>query len=452
MTYHNAEKYIIEAREGADEKHYSHDRIAYVASLLGAPQKKLNYIHLAGSNGKTICSALLSSVLAKSGYNVCTITLSRQSDIKENIRHNATPISIAELTEMVQTVSAAVTKAKNNITCAKALWETEVELSDELLDIPESLLSDEANLTLTRAEIILLAGICFYAKNGCEICVLESTHGATDPSLFLKPPFAAAICGAIPNEDKKQIARIRTYIRRGITEIVSAPQNAFAHKTISDICAEINCRFTVPVRSSLTVKQLSLIGTSFVYGGEAYKLSLCGRFQTTNAITVIEIVKMLRRCGFDIPTEKEKEGLSSVKIKSRFEVLSASPTIIADSTYKLEAVETVCESFFDFSEITGRYVKLCLPCDAELINTYIDMLTARGYKIPTIYTISKDEVEKQSVSAGIPADYPLEFFKTPKQAAKALLSSLDRDDVLIVSGRYSFTDTVRLEIMRGLAF
>lgn len=451
MTYHNAEKYIIGAREGADE-HYSHDRIAYVASLLGAPQKKLNYIHLAGSNGKTICSALLSSVLAKSGYNVCTITLSRQSDIKENIRHNASPISIEELTEMVQTISSAATRMKDNIARAKALLNAEEALSEELSDIPESLLLDDAILTLTRAEIILLAGICFYAKHGCEICVIESTHSATDPSLFLKPPFAAAICGAIPNEDRKQIARIRTYIRRGITEIVSAPQNAFAHKTISDICAEINCRFTVPVRSSLTVKQLSLIGTSFVYGGESYKLSLCGRFQTTNAITVIEIVKMLRRCGFDIPTEKEKEGLSSVKIKSRFEVLSASPTIIADSTYKLEAVETVCESFFDFSEITGRYVKLCLPCDAELINTYIDMLTARGYKIPLIYTITKDESEKQAISAGIPADYTVEFLPTPKATAKALLSSLERDDVLIVSGRYSFTDPVRLEIMRALAF
>lgn len=451
MTYHNAEKYIIGAREGADER-YSHDRIAYVASLLGAPQKKLNYIHLAGSNGKTICSALLSSVLAKSGYNVCTITLSRQSDIKENIRHNASPISIEELTDMVQTVSGAVNQMKETVALAKSILSAEEELPEELSDIPEYLLADDAILSLTRAEIILLAGMCFYAKHGCEICVLESTHSATDPSLFLKPPFAAAICGAIPNEDRKQIARIRTYIRRGITEIVSAPQNAFAHKTISDICAEINCRFTVPVRSSLTVKQLSLIGTSFVYGGESYKLSLCGRFQTTNAITVIEIVKMLRRCGFEIPTEKEKEGLSSVKIRSRFEVLSASPTIIADSTYKLEAVETVCESFFDFSEITGRYVKLCLPCDAELINTYIDMLTARGYKIPMIYTITKDDAEKQSVSAGIPADYTVEFLPTPKATAKALLSSLERDDVLIVSGRYSFTDPVRLEIMRALAF
>ena len=451
MTYHNAEKYIIDAPELQDEK-YSFDRVAYVASLLGSPQKRLNYIHLAGSNGKTICSALLSATLTRSDHNVCTVTLSRLSDVKENIRHNAEPISITELTEIITEIAAAVTKMKERITLAQAVLTENEELPEEFSDIPSSLLSGELLPTLTRAEVILLAGLCFYAKNGCEICIIESTHSPTDPSLFLKPPFAAVICGAIPNEDKKQIARIRTYIRRGITEIVSAPQNAFAHKTISDICAEINCRFTVPVRSSLTVKQLSLIGTSFLYGGEPYKLALCGRFQTTNAITVIEIVKMLRRCGFNIPVEKEKEALASVKIRSRFEVLSASPTIIADSTYKLEAVDTVCESYFDFSEITGRYLKLCLPADAELICTYIDKLTERGYKITEIYSISKDEDEMRTVSRGIPADYRLEFFSTPKTAAKKILASLDPDDALIVSGRYSFTDAVRLEITRCLAF
>ncbi len=451
MTYHNAEKYIIDAPELQDER-YSFDRVAYVASLLGSPQKRLNYIHLAGSNGKTICSALLSATLTKSAHNVCTVTLSRLSDVKENIRHNAEPISITELTEIIGIIAGTVTKMKERIALAKAALVEDETLPDEFSDIPAPLLSGELLPTLTRAEVILLAGLCFYAQNGCEICIIESTHSPTDPSLFLKPPFAAVICGAIPNEDKKQIARIRAYIRRGITEIVSAPQNAFAHKTISDICAEINCRFTVPVRSSLTVKQLSLIGTSFVYGSETYKLALCGRFQTTNAITVIEIVKMLRRCGFNIPVEKEKEALASVKIKSRFEVLSASPTIIADSTYKFEAVDTVCESFFDFSEITGRYLKLCLPADAELINTYIDKLTERGYKITEIYSISKDEEEKKAIARGIPADYSLEFFTSPKIAAKRILSSLDPDDVLIISGRYSFTDAVRLEIMRTLAF
>ena len=58
----------------------------------------------------------------------------------------------------------------------------------------------------------------------------------------------------------------------------------------------------------------------------------------------------------------------------------------------------------------------------------------------------------RAVSRGIPADYRLEFFSTPKMAAKKILASLDPDDALVVSGRYSFTDAVRLEITRCLAF
>ena len=70
MTYHNAVKYISSAPRETEEKH-SHDRLYYLSELMGGLHKRLNYIHLAGSNGKTICSALLSSVLSRSGYSVC---------------------------------------------------------------------------------------------------------------------------------------------------------------------------------------------------------------------------------------------------------------------------------------------------------------------------------------------------------------------------------------------
>ena len=91
MTYHNAVKYISCAPRETEIKH-SYDRLSYLAELLGGPHKRLNYIHLAGSNGKTICSALLSSVLTRSGYKVCSLNMSELSDTKENIRHNALPL------------------------------------------------------------------------------------------------------------------------------------------------------------------------------------------------------------------------------------------------------------------------------------------------------------------------------------------------------------------------
>ena len=95
MKYINAVKYISSAPKETEQKH-SHDRIVYLSELMGGLHKRLNYIHLAGSNGKTICSALLSSVLSKSGYSVCSLNMSELSDLKDNIRHNTLPLTMDE--------------------------------------------------------------------------------------------------------------------------------------------------------------------------------------------------------------------------------------------------------------------------------------------------------------------------------------------------------------------
>lgn len=451
MTYHNAVKYISEAPNPKIVNN-SYDRLSYLLHLLGNPHKKLNYIRLAGSNGKTICSALLSSVLSKAGYNVCTLTISELDDVKENIRHNTQAISISDFADAIQSVANVCNVARNNISKARESLDDDGSVTEEYADIPQSLLEDEGAFVCTRAELLLLSALYFHKKNNCDICIIESSHNTFDPSLFLAPPFAAVICGAIPSDDKKQMMKIQTYIQRGINEVISAPQDTHAYKMISDTCAAANCRLSVPVRSALTIKQLSLIGTSFVYGGESYRLGLCGRFQTTNAITVIETLKVLRRCGYNISTEAEKTGISSVKIKSKFEVVSVTPTIIADSTYKEEAIETICESLFDFSEITGRKLALCLPCEERITLKYLKMLSDRGYTVTDIYTVATDDKEIQALESSLPKNIALNCFATPKSAAKQIMSSISIDSLLFISGRHSFSSTLRREIMSQMDF
>ncbi|MBQ8140845.1 MAG: hypothetical protein IJ038_04015 [Clostridia bacterium] len=451
MTYHNAEKYISSAPKETSGKH-SFDRTEYLCTLLNIPYKKINYVRLAGSNGKTICSALLSSVLSKAGYNVCTLNMSDLSDPKENVRRNTLPMTVSEFSETVSEISAACTLMKRNIEAAQASVSDTEDIPEEYRGIPLALIKGDISAELTRSEILLAAALLFYKKQGSNLLIIESAHNSIDPSLFMKAPFAAVICGTIPNGDNKQISKIKNYIRKGTGDVVSAPQDSYAYKIISDTCASVNCRLTVPIRSSLTIKQLSLTGTRFLYQGEEYKLSLCGRFQTTNAITVIETLKVLRRHGYKISDEAEKQGISAVRIRSRFEVLSVHPTIIADSTYKEEAVETMCESLFDFSEFTGRSLRLCLPDDASLTESYLSMLSSRGYTVASIYTVANPEQKSREKDEASRYNPPLSRFATPKAAAKHMIGELGENDTLLISGKYSFTDPIRLEIMRYLEF
>ena len=46
------------------------ERIKALCTALGEPQKKLRFIHVAGTNGKGSTSAMLASILKKAGYTV----------------------------------------------------------------------------------------------------------------------------------------------------------------------------------------------------------------------------------------------------------------------------------------------------------------------------------------------------------------------------------------------
>ena len=114
MTHLNAVKFVSNAKKTVKGEYLS-ERLTYLSSLLGEPHKRLNYLRLAGSNGKTICSAMLSSVITEAGYGVCSLNMSLMSDPKDNIRLGTSPISISEFTELVGELYAAYGKMKKEL-------------------------------------------------------------------------------------------------------------------------------------------------------------------------------------------------------------------------------------------------------------------------------------------------------------------------------------------------
>ena len=68
---------------------------------LGNPEKKLNCIHVAGTNGKGSTSHLLASVLQEAGYKVGLYTSPHLKDFRERIKINGAEISETFVCEFV---------------------------------------------------------------------------------------------------------------------------------------------------------------------------------------------------------------------------------------------------------------------------------------------------------------------------------------------------------------
>ena len=421
MTYYNAIKYIKNAPNIAPVESSAAERISKLCAALGNPQKRIKCVRLAGSNGKTVCARMLISILNKAQISNGCLSMPIQSEIRENVKINGEPISMDETVKYVEQVCQAVA-------CINAEQES------------------GAAFRPTAHEIILCVSLLAFNEHSCSLCIIESDHNGEDPSRFVISPFAAVICGCIPSKEKSEVTKIRSYIHRGIREIISAPQNRDAYKVISDTCATANCRLTIPARNNFGILYINLGGTRFSYKGNEYSLRLCGKFETTNALVAIESAEMLSRCGYKISNEHVKSGLASVVAPCKFEILSLSPTIIADSTHTSIAIAEVCDSLAEFKDITGTNIRLCLP-EGELVEEYTKALKARQYSIQKISVL-----ENPSLDEKLEYSLPISVSKTVKATIKDSLAGLDKSDILLISGPSNFTSKLRYELLAILGF
>ena len=93
MTYHNAVKFI----KGSPDTAHSTDpfeRIRRLCDALGNPEKRIKYLRLAGSNGKTVCAEMIMSALETSSVSAGCLFMPLRDDIRENIRIGAKNLSI----------------------------------------------------------------------------------------------------------------------------------------------------------------------------------------------------------------------------------------------------------------------------------------------------------------------------------------------------------------------
>ena len=407
MTYLNAKKYINSAPAAERE---SNGNILPILDALGNPHKRIKYLRLAGSNGKTVCAEMLISVMSEAGYRVGYLRMPLRAEPKENISIEKNCLSMDEFASLTERVRAAARK----------------------LDI-----------VATKAEILLAVALLAFHKSNCDLYVIECDHFGEDPSRFLQSPFAAVICGTIPNDDNGEISRIRSYITNGISEIISAPQNNKAHKIIQESCRSINCRLSLPSRLEIKFERMSLVSTEFSYREKDYKLSLCGKFQVHNAVLVLEVIDMLGRKGFSITDSAVKKGFSNVSIPAKFEALSISPLIIADSTHTKVAIESVCESLAEFGETISKNLRLCLPAN-DIVFDYVDTLINKGFNVEKVIIPDTGYIPNGSVETVT--------CKTTKALAKKALEGLDSNTALLISGDYGFVSPIRYEILSSLCF
>lgn len=285
------------------------ERVRELLERMGNPQKKLRFIHVAGTNGKGSTCAMLSHVLEEAGYRTGLFISPYVLEFRERIQLNN------ELIEPEELAASA--------TVVKAHW-------DDMLAGGE---------TATQFEVVTAIAMDYFARKNCDVVVLEvGLGGRFDATNIIDAPIVSVITNIGLDHTEylgDTIARITAekcgIIKPGGATACYPRQDAEALAVVMESCAVNGNRLFLGANAEILRAGIS--GTGILYEGQEYFIPLIGEHQVWNAVTVIEAVKAARSVGLSISDGELAGGIAETRFPGRLEPLAKSPVVLLDGAH-----------------------------------------------------------------------------------------------------------------------
>lgn len=321
MDYQQAVDYIESS--ALPRGRYGLERLKQALELLGNPQHKVRFVHVAGTNGKGSCAAMLASVLKEAGYRTGLYISPHLRRYNERMQVDGVDISDDDLIRAAQRVK---------------------EVCEQLGGTP------------IVFEVLTLMALWYFAERRCDFVVLEVGIGGKLDATNCIPAPAAALIAQLGFDHTEtlgstieEIAAQKGGIAKPGSQLVMAEQEPAALRVVEQLCREQGCGFTVADPERLQVLSTSPEGQRLrdrTYG--ELLLPLAGSHQVKNAANVLTVVEVLKGEGFAIPDRAVRQGIESTVWPARFERLSRSPDFILDGGHNPQCVQAAVQALQDY--------------------------------------------------------------------------------------------------------
>lgn len=353
MTKQEAVSYIED--QGWSKTRLGLDRTRTLLAALGDPQKKLKFIHVAGSNGKGSICAMMESILRRAGYRTGLYISPYLQDFCERMQVCGKPIPGLVLGQIAERVKAA---------------------AEEMEDHP------------SQFELSTAAAMLWFAEEQCEIVVLEvGMGGELDSTNAIDAPEAAVIASIGLEHTEylggtlEQIARAKAGIIKPGCACVCYDSGPEALGAVEAVCREKNVPLTVADFEKIIPLDRDLGGQRFSWSGREYFLPLLGAHQLRNAAVVLDTVEVLRARGWSVPEESVEQGFALTRWPARFEVLSRTPVLILDGGHNPQCAQALVSALGEYlpgekciflmgvlaDKDYGTMLDILAPCAGQLL-------------------------------------------------------------------------------------
>lgn len=309
-------------------------RIEKILQFLDNPQKKVDFIHIVGTNGKTSTTKMVAGILNYHGIHIGYHISPHINSYIERMWISGKEVSEKKFTKVF----------------------------DEIYPYIKEVNKMDLGGPITQFEIISAMAFKLAENEGIEVMALEAGMGGrwdatnianskvvglTGVSLEHTDMLGSTI-GEITSEKveviKEKALVATTSCDREVLEILTRKVKDTGSRLFlfeKDFCIQRK------VGLGLEGWLLDIKGIKNVY--KNLPLKLLGQYQPLNLSLAIVLAELyLGTREKEINEKKIKESLSSIRVRGRFEIIRKRPLVIADASHNPEGVE-------NFARDVGRY-------------------------------------------------------------------------------------------------
>ena len=299
------------------------ERTQELLAKMGNPEKKLKYVHIAGTNGKGSTAAMTASILQQAGYRVGLYTSPYIYRFHERMQVNGVEISDEDLIAVTEYVKP---------------------LAQSMVQSP------------TEFELVCAIAFEYFLRQNCDIVVLEvGMGGAWDATNVIECPEVAVITNIgldhtdVLGSTVEEIAETKAGIFKEGGNAVIYRGIESVEKVFEDICAERKVQLKKADFDGLLLHSHGLEGQVFDCGERKnLQLPLLGVHQLKNASVVLGIIDTLIEKGWNISEENIRNGLKFARWPGRFDIVGHDPLFIIDGGHNPQCIEALVVNIQDY--------------------------------------------------------------------------------------------------------
>lgn len=399
-------------------------RTRELLTRMGDPQKKLKFVHIAGTNGKGSTAAMTASILRQAGYRTGLYTSPYLFRFNERMGVDGADISDEELAEITEFVRPH---------------------AEAMADHP------------TEFELVTAIAMEFFVRRGCEIVVLEvGLGGELDSTNVIDPPEVAVITNIgldhtdILGDTVAQIAQAKAgIIKRGCDVVIYRGAQA-VEAVLEQACAAQGARLHRADFGSIRLRSHSFAGQVFDCGDLlGLELPLLGAHQLKNAAVALGAVQCLQNRGWRITQADIRAGLAQVRWPGRFERIARQPDFVVDGGHNPQCLEALAQNVRDY--LAGRRIIGLTGVMAD--KDYRQMYETMAPLIAAFVTVTPNNPRAMSAEslAGVlkPMGKPVTACETVESGIRTAVALAGESGLVLSFGSLYLVGDVRARVLAG---